>query len=136
MSRPSLTPETVALVALGGALGAVLRWTIGEAVPEGSGFPWTTFSINVIGSFGLALLPLLSRYRRVVLALGPGLLGGFTTLSAYAEQGRALIDHGQVALALTYLVGTLGSCLLAVHVASGLTTARERSTLQAEGGDE
>lgn len=136
MSRPALTRETLALVALGGALGAALRWTLGEAIPDGPGFPWTTFAINVCGSFALAALPLLTAHRRLVLALGPGLLGGFTTLSAYAEQSRSLIADGEAVVALAYLVGTLGACLLAVQVAAGLTTARQRSTLDAEGGDE
>lgn len=135
-SKPALSPDTLALVALGGALGAVLRWSIGEAVPDGAGFPWTTFAINVVGSFGLALLPLVARFRRWTLALGPGLLGGFTTLSAYAEQSRALIGDGETVMAMAYLVGTVGACLIAVHLAARVTTASERSTLVAEEGDE
>ena len=74
-------------VAVGGALGAVLRWALGDAVPDGAGFPWTTFVINVTGSLVLAWLPVFDvvRRRRVLAAaLGPGLLGGYTTLSAYS----------------------------------------------------
>ena len=85
-------------MALGGALGALLRWGLGEAVPDGAGFPWTTFAINVAGSFVLALLPALRGVRRSRAAgagLGPGVLGGFTTLSAYAEQTRALLADGR-----------------------------------------
>ncbi len=106
-------------MAVGGALGAVLRWTATYAVPDGSGFPWTTFAINVSGSLALALLPALAAVRRrhlLVLALGPGLLGGFTTFSAYAEQGRGLFGSGHPALALAYLLGTVAACLVAVHL--------------------
>lgn len=136
MTRPPLTAATLALVAVGGAVGAALRWGLGEAAPDGSGFPWTTFAINVIGSFALGLVPLLAGSRRVVLALGPGMLGGFTTLSAYAEQGRALLATGETMLAAAYLVGTLAACLTAVQLASLLTNPRQRALAHAEEADE
>jgi CrcB protein len=104
-------------VALGGALGALLRWALGDAVPDGTGFPWTTFAINVSGSLLLAALPLLAvvrRRRALAAGLGPGLLGGYTTLSAYSEQTRALLDGGQTTTALFYLGGTLAACVAAV----------------------
>ena len=88
---------------LGGALGAVLRWWLGDAVPDGAGFPWTTFAINVTGSLALALAarpsPPCAGARSLAAALGPGLLGGYTTLSAYSEQARALLADGQTATA-------------------------------------
>ena len=139
--RPVLA--TTAAVALGGAAGALLRWGLGEAAPDGTGFPATTFAINVVGCFALALLPALGAVRTrptLALALGPGLLGGFTTLSAYAEQARVLLADGRTALAATYVVGTLGACLLAVAVAGSWadrsTTAQQRQDLAAEGGEE
>ncbi len=107
--------------AAGGAVGALLRYLLGELAPDTSGFPWTTFAINVVGSLLLALLPALAavrRYRVLAVALGPGLLGGFTTLSAYAEQSRALLADGDVLVAGSYLLGTLLACLVAVHLAS------------------
>ena len=60
----------------------------------GSGFPWTTFAINVSGCFALACLPAAAAVRTdpaLAAALGPGLLGGYTTMSAYAEETRALL---------------------------------------------
>ncbi len=51
-------------VAAGGAVGASLRYLLGEAVPDHDGFPWTTFAINVVGSFLLAALPAVDRVRR------------------------------------------------------------------------
>jgi len=126
-------------VALGGALGAVLRWSLGEAFPSDSGFPWTTFVINVTGACVLATLPVFGAVRRIpVLAagLGPGLLGGFTTLSAYSEQTRALLASGETATALLYLLGTLLACLVAVTALSRLYTPFAAAEFAAEGGDE
>lgn len=107
----------LAVVAVGGAVGAVLRWGLGELTPDGSGFPWTTFAINVAGCLALGLLPIVaSRDHRLTLLLGPGLLGGFTTVSTYADQARALADDGDLALAGTYVVGTLVVALAAAAV--------------------
>jgi CrcB protein len=126
-------------VALGGALGAVLRWALGDAVPDGAGFPWTTFAINLTGSLVLAALPALHVVRRnkaLAAGLGPGLLGGYTTLSAYSEQTRALLADGQVATALLYLFGTLAACLVAVALVSRLYPPDAGAEFAAEGGDE
>jgi len=117
---PSL-PRLIGAVALGGAVGAVLRYALGEVAGDGGGFPWTTFAINVTGAFLLALLPALAVVRRsrlLAAGLGPGVLGGYTTLSATSEQGRSLLDQGRPALAAAYLLATLAACLVAVAVAS------------------
>ncbi|MGA8258027.1 MAG: CrcB family protein [Nocardioides sp.] len=114
-------------VAAGGALGAVLRHLLGLAVDDGSGFPITTFAINVTGCFALGLLPPLAAARgnrAWAVAIGPGLLGGFTTMSAYAEQARALLDDGRTLLASTYVAGTLLACLAAVVIAGLLRPTR------------
>ncbi len=126
-------------VALGGALGAVLRWALGDVVPDGAGFPWTTFAINVTGSLVLALLPVFDAVRRrriLAAALGPGLLGGYTTLSAYSEQTRALLAAEQTTTALLYLLGTLAACLIAVAAVSRLYPPAAGDEFAAEGGDE
>ena len=124
MTGGAPAPRLLAAVALGGALGALARWGLTSAFPsDGDAFPWATFAINVVGSFALAMLPVLAvvRRRRVLAAaLGPGLLGGFTTLSAYSEQTRALLDHGRTGTAAIYLVGTLAACLVAVYAADRL----------------
>ena len=129
--RPGLPASRLVIaVAVGGALGALLRWTLTEVFPDpADGFPWTILAINVAGSFVLALLPALTSVRRrpvLVAGLGPGLLGGFTTLSAYSEQARALLASGHTGLAASYLLGTLGACLLAVALADLWPTSRER----------
>ena len=126
-------PRLLAAVAAGGAVGGVLRYLGGELVADGGGFPWTTFAINVSGCAllaGLGLLPVARRSETWAAALGPGVLGGYTTFSATSEQGRAMLAAGDTALAASYLLGTLGACLLAVALvgrhAPPLTATEER----------
>lgn len=126
-------------VAVGGALGSLLRWGLGELLPDGGGFPWTTFAINVTGSFLLALLPAVPAIRRrplLPLFLGTGMLGGYTTLSTYAEESRALLAAGDTATALAYLLGTLVTCLAAVSLARRLSPVSAQLEFEHEGGDE
>ena len=139
MTRPAPTAAALVAVAIGGALGAILRWWLGQLVPDGDGFPWTTFTINVTGSLVLALLPAIAavRHRPAIAAgLGPGVLGGYTTLSTYAAQARALLAGGQAWLAAAYVFGTLAACLVAVGLAELLTSAPDRQEFAAEDGNE
>ena len=112
-------PGAIDLVAvsLGGAVGAALRFAIDTAAPDAL-FPWPTLGINVAGAFVLGLLPALAVVRRrvVALALGPGLLGGFTTVSAWAGQVRQLADDGHTGLAGLCLVLTLAAGLAAASL--------------------
>jgi len=136
---PAPAPRLLAAVAVGGALGALARWALGEAFPDGSGFPWTTFGINVAGSFVLALLPAVAAVRRnrtLALGLGPGVLGGFTTLSTYAEQSRSLLADGRGVLAASYVLGTLAVCLAAVAVAHRLSSPVAQREFEDEEGNE
>jgi CrcB protein len=114
----------VACVAVGGAAGALLRHGLTTVFPDRTGaFPWTILTVNVVGCLLLALLPGLGAVRRRPLLgplLGPGLLGGFTTLSAYAGQTRALVADGHDLLAAAYVVGTLAACLVAVAAGARL----------------
>lgn len=113
-------------VAAGGAAGAVLRWAAGEAAGDGYAALWTVLAINVVGSAALAALPLWSAARHhalVAAGVGPGLLGGFTTLSAASEQTRDALALGRSGLAAAYLLGTLAACLLAVTTV-GLAAGR------------
>jgi fluoride exporter len=139
VNRPPLTPTVLGAVALGGATGAAARATLGSWFPDPDGFPWTTLTINVVGSFLLAALPALAvvrRHRVVAVGLGPGLLGGFTTLSAYAEQGRVLIADGSSVIAAAYLLGTLAACLVAVSIATHLSTPAAQHEFEDEEGFE
>ena len=121
VARPGRGPawDVVAVVAAGGALGGVLRYALGRAVPVApEGFPWATFVENVLGCFLLAgLLVLLlevwppRRYARPF--LGVGLLGGFTTFSAFTAETRGLLAGGAAPLALAYVLGTVFAGLAA-----------------------
>jgi fluoride exporter len=131
--RPPIEPDLLALVAAGGAAGALLRHAVEVLAPaSGPGsFPWPTFAINVAGAFGLGLLhayvPAHPRLpRRVRALLGVGLLGGFTTFSTYSEQTRALLAAGQDLAAFLYLVGTLLAAVLAVDGARRLVPLATR----------
>ena len=112
---------TALYVALGGALGAIGRYGIGLAV----GYPWATFSVNTIGSFAIGviwvLLPAVGAGAHLPFLL-TGLLGGFTTFSAFSLDTLRLIEDGKVFLASTYVVlsvvFSLGFCFL------GLTVSR------------
>lgn len=118
MSSRTLRGTDLLLVAAGGAAGAVARYAVDVVAPD-SLFPWPTLAINVVGAVALGLLPALvvvRRSRRVALLLGPGVLGGFTTVSAWAGQVRALADSGHVGLAGAYLAVTLAAGLGAAAI--------------------
>lgn len=122
MSGRAARPGDLLLVAAGGAAGALLRWGIDTSAPD-SLLPWPTLAINVAGAFLLAVLPALAvvrRSRRVALAVGPGLLGGFTTVSAWAGQVRELADTGHVVLAGLHLGLTLAAGLGAAALGARL----------------
>jgi len=118
VSSRTLRRWDLLLVAGGGALGAVLRLGVETAAP-GTLFPWPTLAINVVGAFVLGVLPALAvvrRSRALAVALGPGVLGGFTTVSAWAGQVRDLAGEGHLGLAGLYLGATLAAGLLAASL--------------------
>jgi fluoride exporter len=138
VKRHPLHVSLVAAVAVGGAVGAVARYLLGEAFPVTGSFPWTTFAINVSGAFLLALLPAFAVVRRHEVLpplLGTGVLGGYTTLSTYSEQTRHLLGVGHTSAALLYLGGTFAACLVAVAVADHFSTLAQRAEFEAEEGD-
>lgn len=111
-----------AAVAAGGALGAAARYalTLAWPTPEGA-VSWTILLVNVLGcvAIGALMRGLATRGDRTGLLrgfLGTGVLGGFTTFSAYALDVVALSGHGRPALAVGYLLGTVAAALAGVHV--------------------
>lgn len=108
------------VIALGGGLGALARYGLAQALPTQPGqFPWATFTTNVLGCLLIGVLMVLitevwTAHRLVRPFLGVGVLGGFTTFSAYAAETRALLHPGTVGVAFTYLAGTLIAAMLAV----------------------
>lgn len=127
MTGRLLRVHDLLLVALGGAVGALLRHAIDQSAPPVL-FPWPTLAINVTGAFCLGVLPALAvvrRSRRVAVALGPGLLGGFTTVSAWTGQVRHLADAGHLDLAGLYLATTLAAGVLAAALGHGVARRRD-----------
>ena len=118
----------VAMVALGGAIGATARYGASLLWPSPTGgFPWTTFWVNVIGCavigvFMVAVTEVWAVHRLVRPFFGTGVLGGFTTFSTYAVDIQKLVDEGHPATGLAYLAATLGAALAAVWLA--MTAAR------------
>lgn len=100
--------ERYLLVALGGALGSVLRYGLGAWVQGfwGPSFPYSTLLVNLLGSFLIGLVlrfsleGILSGEGRLFLAVG--VLGGFTTFSTFNYELLALVQGGEWAKALLY----------------------------------
>lgn len=116
-------------VAAGGALGAVLRWwTVqGAARVFGRGFPYGTLAVNTLGSFlmGVLFVVLSERFAGQDgprLALAVGLLGGYTTFSAFSIETLGLLDEGRGLPALLNIGLNLMLALLAA--AAGLALGR------------
>jgi len=102
----------VAAVAIGGFLGALGRYELGLTWPSPPGhFPWTTFAINISGSFllGLVLALLLERGgpRLAQPFFCVGVLGAWTTMSTFAVEEDLLIKGGHAGTAAAYLLATL-----------------------------
>ncbi|MFJ4191398.1 fluoride efflux transporter CrcB [Kitasatospora sp. NPDC089509] len=117
----------VAVIALGGAIGALARYAAGLGWTTGpSAFPWTTLLINVVGCAVIgAFLVVVTEGRPAHPLLRPffgtGVLGGFTTFSTYAVDIRRLLEAGRLGPGLAYLGLTLLGALGAVWAAATLT---------------
>jgi CrcB protein len=101
-------------VACGGALGAMGRHLVSGQVMRwmGSGFPWGTLTVNVLGSFLLGVLVeyLALRWSATQEMRGflvVGMLGGFTTFSAFSLDAVLLLERGNLAPAFAYIAGNL-----------------------------
>lgn len=103
-----------ALIALGGAIGAVLRHGVSISLSAWTlSFPWHTLAVNLIGSFliGLALPALLHRTQMQVFAV-TGILGGFTTFSTFSLETVALIQDDRPLAAMLYAGLSVGGGLV------------------------
>ena len=124
-------------VAIGGGIGALLRYQLGRSLTYLLGpaavmtFPWATLAANVIGSLGMGLLAgwlakhgpdLAHGGEQARLLLGVGLLGGFTTFSAFSLELMLLMDRGNHALAFIYGSVSVMAGLIALY--TGLIVMR------------
>lgn len=124
---PSLSH--IALVAAGGGIGAVCRLLVGHWTLQafGPNFPWGTLIVNVVGSFLMGcLFAALARSGGGAAEWRPflatGVLGGFTTFSAFSLDAALLWERGDGMAALSYVVGSVVLSLLALSL--GLVAVR------------
>ena len=116
--------QGLVLVALGGAVGASARYGVGLAATRmlGSGFPWGTLAANVLGGLAMGLLVgAFGHDRAKILLLGTGVLGGFTTFSAFSLETVLMIERGAIATAGLYAAGSVAAsvCALGLGLALG-----------------
>ena len=121
--------NTFVAVAVGGALGAVSRYSFGLVAFAliGNRFPWATLGVNVVGSFliGLAAVLIGDRivdgelWRPLIIV---GFLGAFTTFSAFSLDTLLLLQQGNYNTALAYMLGSVALCL--GGTASGMQLAK------------
>ncbi len=109
------------LLACAGAVGTLLRAGCNHLSVRylGSGFPWATLGVNVLGSFAFGAIIGLSRSRdampiAVEKILLVGLLGGFTTFSSFAFQSFEMLENGRPLTGIAYILGTNSATLLAI----------------------
>lgn len=113
------------LVALGGAIGASARYGVGLAAARlfGTGFPWGTLTVNVLGGLAMGLLVgAFGHDRAKVLLLGTGVLGGFTTFSAFSLETVLMLERGAFGLAGLYVAASVLAAMAALMV--GLSLGR------------
>jgi len=115
------------IVAAGGALGAVARYGVGRVLPA-TGWPWPTLTANVVGGLLMGLLAGWLAFRggaqgeTIRLFAAVGLLGGFTTFSAFSLETALMIEKRQFALASGYVAASVGLSVAALFL--GLMIAR------------
>ena len=101
---PLRTPAPVLLVAAGGVVGALARAGAGALLPHAPGtWAWSTLVVNALGAALLCALLTAVRDEQVRLLVGTGLLGAFTTFSAFAVDAVLIADEGRPAVAMAYV---------------------------------
>ncbi|WP_049979601.1 fluoride efflux transporter CrcB [Halolamina rubra] len=106
------------LVGLGGALGATLRYAVGEALADvDAPFPASTLAVNTLGTFVLGLLTFGGAGDDVLLLLGTGTCGAFTTFSSFSVETVRAWEDGDRTLATGYALGTLALAGVALGIA-------------------
>ena len=120
---------TVIWVAFGGAIGAAARYLVNAQALRmfGADYPWGTFIVNVAGSFLMGVLISVFALRLEVSQdvrafLATGVLGGFTTFSAFSLDFAFLVERKAMAAAGLYVIGSVGLSICALF--AGLWAVR------------
>jgi len=118
------------IVFLGGGIGAALRHGVnfGAARWLGAGFPWGTLIVNVTGSLIMGLIAGYFAFKGDVsqnwrLFLTTGILGGYTTFSAFSLDAAVLYERGEVSLAAVYVVASVVLSIAGLFVGMWLAKA-------------
>ncbi|RUM25503.1 fluoride efflux transporter CrcB [Rhizobium vallis] len=108
------------LVAVGGAIGSVLRYYVGQWGLRlmGPAFPWGTLAVNVVGCFGIGVITELIARKfnasvELRLLLVTGFLGGFTTFSAFSLDAISLFERGEAVAGSVYVAASVGFSIAA-----------------------
>ncbi len=118
----------IILVMSGGAIGAGLRYGLWRALPMSpGGWPWPTFAANVLGGLAMGVLAAWvlrgdNSAESLRLFVGVGVLGGFTTFSAFSLEMMQMVERGQIGLAAAYALAAVLLALGALFV--GMTAAK------------
>lgn len=116
------------LVMSGGAVGAAGRYLVGNAMRTlwGDSWPWGTLTVNIVGGFVMGIVAALFAARAIGeptrLLLATGVLGGFTTFSAFSLEVVAMVDAGRGMGALGYALASVAGSVLALWC--GMMVAR------------
>jgi fluoride exporter len=125
--RTHVQPDVLAVIAVGGVIGAEARYGAGLLLPHAAdAFPWSTLLVNtlgclLIGALMVVLTETTAPHRLARPFLGVGVLGGFTTFSTYAVDVQRLLLADRPASAVSYLVGTVAAALVAVWLGATAT---------------
>jgi fluoride exporter len=127
-TAPPALWKVVAVVAVGGTVGAELRYLVGKLLPVSPDFPWATLAVNVAAGLGIGVLMATLRRYEITAPLmrpflGTGILGGLSTFSTYSTDTFLLIDSGRVWEALGYAFLTLVVALAATVLGTVLVAA-------------
>ncbi|MFC5833345.1 fluoride efflux transporter FluC [Nonomuraea insulae] len=135
--RAELHWPVIAVIAAGGALGALARYGAQTALPAGPGeFPWATFLVNVSGCLLIGVLMVVitevrEAHRLVRPFLGVGILGGYTTFSTYVVDVQRAVAAGAPVTGLLYLAATLLAALAAVTAGMWVTRRLAKTRMSA-----
>ena len=119
--------QSLCWIALGGAVGAMSRFLLTTWLFVPGQFPWPTLLINIAGSFGIGLLwglgyqqPWFETWGRYLLVVG--VLGGFTTFSAFSLETVGLVEGGRAGEAVIYVVASVLTCVVAAWLGQRLVS--------------
>lgn len=110
-------------VGIGGFLGAICRYSLSLAIPNAGGFPFATLCINLLGCLCLAwLFTTFTKRTPIIVGMGTGFLGAFTTFSTFSLETLLLLQHSEWLQAILYSLGSVGGGLICAWM--GIQLAR------------